>query len=113
MHEDNISIIQNPALGKFEDISKIFIEIVWTALIKNYGWIYATPTPQAINLNCPEKLQITIHIQNVGILQTEPECKIKSMNLPHLQNKNLIFLDKSMTLIYGIQAFLFLRLQHS
>ena len=27
-HEDNISIIQNPALEKFEDISKIFIQIV-------------------------------------------------------------------------------------
>ena len=59
----------------------------WTALTKHYGWIYATPTPQTINSNCPEKLRITIDIQNIGILQTKPECEIKSINLPQTQRK--------------------------
>ena len=69
----------------------------WTALTKHYGWIYATPTPQTINLNCPKNLQITIDIQNIGILQTKPEFEIKSINLPQPQSKNFIFLDKPIT----------------
>ena len=48
-------------------------------------------------MNCPKKLQITIDIQNIRILQTKPECEIKSINLPQPQSKNFIFLDKSIT----------------
>ena len=66
-YETEISTKSNPYKYKIHLIINNYPP--WTTLTKHYVWIYATPTPQTINLNCPKKLQITIDIQNIGILQ--------------------------------------------
>lgn len=108
--ECEVQLLVNPQFSDLESCDirlKTLKQTYWKKIRNANAWLFATPKPETVYLLCDNHESIIKTIENTGILQIEPTCRVKTRTTtltPSIEIKSSIEIKFAHTPILNITA---------